>query len=191
MTEARPGKGRTQLLLIAAVFFLPLVVAAWLYYGGEAAQPEGRANHGALLEPIINLQDSLPESPLYKHAGEHWLLLFEYQANCDEACQSGLYTIRQIRLMLGKEMDRVRRIFLHGETAPDTVFLANEHPGLISLREDRLSEQLQKKRPATLTAGGYFLIDPNTNLVMYFQPDIEPANMVDDIKRLLKLSRIG
>jgi len=191
MTEPRAGAGRTQLLLIASVFFLPLVVAAWLYYAGGSTQPEGRANHGALLEPIINLRDPLPESPLFEHAGEHWLLIFDYQGGCDAACQDGLYTTRQIRLMLGKEMDRVRRIFLHGETAPDTVFLADEHPGLISLREDRLSEQLQKKRPATLAAGGYFLIDPNTNLVMYFQPDIDPADMVDDIKRLLKLSRIG
>jgi hypothetical protein len=35
------------------------------------------------------------------------------------------------------------------------------------------------------------LIDPLGNLVMYFQPDLDPSQMVDDIKRLLKLSRIG
>ena len=162
-----------------------------LYYAGESAQPEGRANNGALLEPIINLRDPLPESPLYEHTGEHWLLVFDHRGACDDACKTGLYTIRQIRLMVGKEMDRVRRIFLHGETPPDTVFLADEHPGLVALRDDRLSEQLQNKKPTTLAAGGYFLIDPHANLVMYFRPDIDPADMVDDIKRLLKLSRIG
>jgi hypothetical protein len=191
MTDPKPGSGRTQLLLIAAVFFLPLLLAAWLYYGGKAAQPEGRANHGALLEPFINLRDPLPVSPLYEHTGERWMLIYEHGAACDAACRDGLYTIRQIRLMLGKEMDRVGRIFLHGESPPDTVFLAAEHQGLISLQDQRLSEQLKQKKPEALTAGGYFLIDPLANLVMYFPPDIDPGDMVDDIKRLLKLSRIG
>lgn len=191
MTERKAGSGRTQLLLIAAVFFSPLLLAAWLYYSGESAQPEGRANHGALLEPIINLRDSLPDSSLYEHTGERWLLVYKNAGDCDAACRQGLYTIRQTRLMLGKEMDRVQRIFLHGETPPDTVFLADEHQGLISLREERLSEQLEQKKPKSLAAGGYFLIDPHANLVMYFQPDIDPGDMVDDIKRLLKLSRIG
>lgn len=191
MTERKPGSGRTQLLLIAAVFFVPLIVAAWLYYGGEGAQPEGRANQGALLEPIINLQDTLPESALYEQGDAAWLLIYAASGPCGEDCQQGLYTTRQIRLMLGKEMDRVRRIFLHGETLPDTVFLANEHPGLVSLRDDALSELLNKKRPEALATGGYFLIDPHTNLVMYFHPGIDPGDMVGDIKRLLKLSRIG
>jgi hypothetical protein len=50
---------------------------------------------------------------------------------------------------------------------------------------------LDNKRPAALPAGGYYLIDPLGNLVMYFRPDIDPADMVDDVKHLLRLSRIG
>jgi len=93
--------------------------------------------------------------------------------------------------MLGKEMDRVRRVFLHGDSLPDTVFLTEEHPGLITIEDSSLSGLLNNKRPAELPAGGYFLIDPLGNLVMYFQPDLDPAKMVDDIKHLLRLSRIG
>ena len=44
---------------------------------------------------------------------------------------------------------------------------------------------------ATLDTGGYYLVDPLGNLVMYFQPDIDPQAMVEDIKHLLELSRIG
>jgi hypothetical protein len=93
--------------------------------------------------------------------------------------------------MLGKEMDRVRRIFLHGESLPDTVFLAAEHQGLISLSDNDLSKLLNQKKPSELAAGGYYLIDPHGNLVMYFHPGIRPGDMIDDIKRLLRLSRIG
>ena len=102
-----------------------------------------------------------------------------------------LYTTRQARLMLGREMERVRRVFLHGDTAPDTVFIAAEHAGLITKQDSGFSGLLNNKKPVTLAAGGYFLMDPLGNLVMYFEPTINPRDMVDDIKRLLRLSRIG
>ena len=191
MTDKKNTSARLQLLFIAAVFFVPLLVAAVLYYSGNLVPPAGRTNNGALLEPVINLSDELPDSPLYKLGAGHWLLVYENSGNCDTRCEEALYSIRQMRLMLGKEMDRVRRIFLHGETPPDTVLLAAEHQGLISLQDDDLSDLITQKIPSSLAAGGYFLIDPHTNLVMYFHPGIDPSAMVEDIKRLLKLSRIG
>jgi len=191
VSKPNRSSSRALLLIIAAVFFGPLLFAGWLYYKGELIQPLGRVNHGALLEPVINLTDVLPESPLYEYNPGYWLLTYQKRGNCDEGCRQGLYTTRQLRLMLGKEMDRIRRIFLHGETLPDTVFLADEHKGLISLRDEDLSDILDQKRPNALAAGGYYLIDPHGNLVMYFHVDLDPGDIIDDIKRLLKLSRIG
>ena len=191
MTEPRRKTARLQLALIAAVFFGPLLIAAWLYYGGFFADQLGRSNHGALLEPIINLDEALPDSALYEQREGGWLLLYADGDACADACRQALYTIRQSRKMLGKEMDRVKRVFLHGTTLPDTVFLAAEHPGLITIEDASLSGLLENKRPQELPAGGFYLIDPLGNLVLYFRPDIEPSDMVSDIKRLLKLSRIG
>lgn len=188
-----PGqkKSRLQLLLIALVFLGPLVVAAWLYNQGESHAPSGRTNHGELLEPIVNVSDHLSALAVAGQQGNSWLLVYANAAGCDDSCRSALYTYRQARLMLGKEMDRVKRVFLHGDTLPDTVFLTKEHPGLITIEDSSLSGLLNNKRSAELPAGGYFLIDPHGNLVMYFQPDLDPAEMVDDIKHLLRLSRIG
>ena len=191
MTNAPRKSGRLPLLLIAAVFIGPLIVAAWLYSSGEALQPKGRSNHGALLEPIVSLGEALPESPVTEHYDAAWVLLYMNGAACDEPCRDALYAYRQARLMLGKEMERVRRVFLHGDTPPDTVFLAEEHPGLITIEDSGLASLLNNKRPADIPAGGYFLIDPLGNLVMYFRPDLDPADIVDDIKHLLRLSRIG
>ena len=50
---------------------------------------------------------------------------------------------------------------------------------------------LEAKKPAELESGGYYLVDPLGNLVLYFRPDIDPSAMVEDIKHLLELSRIG
>ncbi len=177
------------MLLIASVFFGPLAVATWMYYGG-ALQPDGRTNHGVLLEPIVNIVEALPESQISAQDG-FWVLVYANDGVCSENCEQSLLTLRQSRLMLGKEMDRLTRVFLHGDSPPDTVFIAAEHAGLISLRDSGFSELLQNKKPAMLAAGGYFLIDPLGNLVMYFEPQINPADMVEDIKHLLKFSRIG
>ena len=190
MSEKKTTWARVQMALIAAVFLGPLVVATFMYYSGSFV-PEGRVNAGALLEPTVNVLDAVPESETARNADGYWVLIYANDGQCDAACEDALYTTRQSRLMLGREMERVQRVFLHGETPPDTVFIAEEHAGLITTRDSGFSELLNNKKPATLEAGGYFLMDPLGNLVMYFEPTINPRDMVDDIKRLLKLSRIG
>lgn len=189
MSDSQRTKGRLQFLLIAALFFGPLLVATWLYYGGDALQPEERVNHGTLLEPIVSLVDAAPASRL--HESRTWHLLYAEDGECDENCRKALYTLRQSRLMLGKEMDRLERVFLHGDEAPDNLLDAEEQRGLVALHDPALRAVLDDKRPESMPAGGFYLIDPHGNLVLYFSPDINPRDMVDDIKRLLKLSRIG
>jgi hypothetical protein len=190
MSETKKGKGRIQFLLMAAIFLGPLALAAWMYFSGSL-MPEGRTNHGALLQPIVNLPEALPDSHLHEHNDGRWLLLYANDGACDEACEYSLYTLRQSRLMLGREMDRLVRVFLHGDTPPDTVLLAEKHQGLVTLQDESLRALLDSVKPADLAAGGYYLVDPLGNLVMYFRPDIDPQAMVEDIDHVLELSRIG
>jgi len=191
MTTNKTRKGRVQLILIAAVFLGPLAFATWLYFAGQNLSPAGRTNSGALLEPIVNLTDALPASPLNEVGDGYWSLVYANPSVCDEACEYSLYTLRQSRLMLGREMDRLVRVFLHGDTLPNTVLLAEEHQGLVALQDSNLDNLLEAKKPADLESGGYYLVDPLGNLVLYFRPDIDPSAMVEDIKHLLELSRIG
>ena len=67
----------------------------------------------------------------------------------------------------------------------------NQHAGLITMTDLSLARLLEEKRPAELLPGGSYLIDPLGNLVMYFPPNLDPKEMVGDIKHLLKLSHIG
>ena len=152
MSEERAKRGRIHFLLIAAVFFGPLLIATWLYYGGSSLQPETTANHGTLLEPIVNLNDSVPDSSVLDQ--RLWLLLYADGAACGEGCLKSLYTLRQSRLMLGREMDRVQRVFLHGDEAPDTLLLADEHKGLVTLQDDALRTVLDNKKPQEMADGG-------------------------------------
>jgi hypothetical protein len=71
------------------------------------------------------------------------------------------------------------------------VFIEEQHPGLRVMQHRQFGELLAASRPQHLAAGGFFLVDPLGNLMMYFPPDLDPGDMVEDIQHLLDLSRIG
>ena len=179
-----------QLSLLAVLFGGPLILAAWLYYGGFLG-PSGRTNHGALLEPIVNLPERVPNSAVTDLSDDRWLLVYATENECGAKCRDALYVLRQSRLMLGNDMQRLLRVFLRGPVAPDTVFIEEQYPGLAIIEEPQLIELLEARRPREMSKGGFFLVDPLGNLVMYFPPEIDPGDMVDDIEHLLDLSRIG
>jgi len=192
---ARTAASRRQLLIVATLFLGPLLVAAVMYYGNASWVPVGRTNLGRLLDPIINLNDAQGQHRLSELTGgetdNHWVLIYANSGKCGESCTEALHRLRQSRLMLGNEMTRMKRVFLHGTMAPDTLFLEQQHPGLITISDWHLEQLLTTKRPQDLSAGGLYLVDPLGNLVMYFNAELAPGDMVDDIKHLLKLSRIG
>lgn len=191
MTPTSPEVGRRKLLLVAAVFIGPLLLAAIMYLGGYAGSRGSGTNHGVLLEPISHLPDVVSEPDVAGIAEGGWLLVYLNAGTCDEVCRDALYRLRQSRLMLANEMNRVTRLFLHGEQAPDTVFLSEQHEGLKTYQDNGLGELMISKRPAQIAGGGFYLIDPLGNLVMYFPPELSPRDMVEDLKHLLELSRIG
>ena len=194
MTAAGEHRGRTKLVLLALTFLAPLVAAAWLYFSDSSLTPGGRTNAGDLLEPIVNLETETGQrfETLTGGASEgRWVLIYADEAACLEACRDALYRMRQARLMLGNDMHRVVRLFLHGENAPDTVWLDEQHAGLTTIRNEALIGALQRYQPGNGGRGGLFLVDPLGNLVMHFASELDAGRMVDDIEHLLELSRIG
>ena len=184
----RRAPARMQLAMIAALFLGPLVLAAWLYYGGSFT-PSARSNHGLLLDPVVQLPDMHPALPGISE--RQWLLVYANDSACGEACVDALFALRQSRLMLGNDMTRLTRVFLRGPGGADTVPAIEQDGGLEILQDASLLLDLRSALPADTPGGGFFLIDPLGNLVMYFRPDLDPRAMVDDIKHLLKLSHIG
>jgi hypothetical protein len=179
------------LAIIALAFIGPMIAATWMYATGQL-HPDGSTNHGRLIDPVINLEETLSgSSPILSASSAPWNLLYVNEARCDERCRDALHRLRQIRLMLGKDVDRVGRIFLHGESLPDDAGLLEQHRGLTTISDKELGEMLGEIRPEGLAEGGIYLIDPINNLMMYFPPDILPRDMADDLKHLLRLSRIG
>ncbi len=182
--------GKMQLALVALAFGAPLLLATWMYKS-DHWQPDRGSNNGTILQPIVNIADRLPSSPVVPLTEQQWLMLYVNTRSCDEGCFAALYRLRQSRLMLANEMSRVTRVFLHGESTPDRVFLEEQHAGLITIADKDLANLLAGKQPTEHGPGGIYLVDPLGNLVMYFSPELPPGEMVEDIKHLLELSRIG
>lgn len=187
----RKPAGRLQIVLVALVFALPLLAAVWLYYGSDTLQPAGRTNHGILIQPPINLAEQLGESPLLAATQDSWAMVYVASAPCEAPCRDALFKQRQTRLMLGNDMSRVVRVLLHGSEPPDTLFLDREHAGLVAVSDPAVTERLVDARPRDQAPGGFYLLDPLSNVVMYFPADMPPGDLVEDLEHLLDLSRIG
>ncbi len=182
--------------LLAAIFFLPLIASFVMYYGGSW-RPATSTAHGELYHPAR----PLPKAELRDANGnvadatvlnEKWTLVYVGNGACDDACRSSLIFMRQTRLSLNQEMTRVARVFLATSQCCDTAFLERDHPGLDAIdATGPNAADLIAAFPATERAHSLFIVDPLGNLVMRYDTRDTPRGLLDDLKKLLKLSHIG
>jgi hypothetical protein len=194
-TMSPPWRRRLYLLFIVACFAVPLAAAGWLagrWIPGHTVQ------HGELLNPARPLTDlhfAALDGGSTALQG-HWILLYAGSATgCDARCHTALYDLRQVRLALGKDMQRAETVLLL-DGAPDAAlrqWLADEHAamrvGIVDVeRQNRLMEAFDH----TGVIGDWiYLIDPLGHLLMRYPVTVEPRGMLKDLQRLLKWSRIG
>jgi cytochrome oxidase Cu insertion factor (SCO1/SenC/PrrC family) len=187
-------RGRRVLLILAAMFLLPVVVAFALYYG-RLWRPAGSASKGELIDPRpleaagLKYPDGSAASP--DALRNKWTLVYVGDGACDDACRMALVFGRQSRLALNNEMTRVQRVFLATGNCCATDYFGREHPGLISLDASapearQLLAQFPGDRPHSL-----YIVDPNGNLMMRHDAGHTSKDLLTDLKKLLKLSHIG
>jgi hypothetical protein len=193
-------RGRTQVWLLLAVFFVPLALAFLLYYGTGGWRPPGSTNHGELISPprplpsvTLPTPGGAPLAPETWHG--KWTLLYVGDGRCDGRCRAALVLMRQTRLALNADMTRVQRIFLATGNCCDQAYLGAEHPDLtVALADSEAGRQLLAVFPDPRPAADslIYVIDPLGNLMMRHVPEPPPAKgLLEDLRRLLKLSHIG
>lgn len=183
-------RGRMTLLLIAAAFTLPIVAAAFLYFGDNGWRPGGSTHFGTLITPAKTLPDTVlaltdPPTVLRKI----WTMAILSGDECDDACATALRKTRQVRLALGPKMTRLQLIFMPAQGGALSAELAAEHPRLIVIDPTTSKEII--KLIGDYNSGDVFLIDPLGNLMMLYTDDAEMSGMRSDIAHLLKFSTIG
>jgi hypothetical protein len=185
------NRGRRTLILLAFVFFGPLAAAFALYYG-NIWKPTGMAVNGLLIQPPRPLPtDSLISGAEAPRFMDLWTLVIVAPGDCDDTCQKALVESRQVRRALGKERDRVQRVWLVSQGVANADFVAEQHPNLATVpaSEPRLAPVLAII--GEVAAGEVLVVDPLGNLMMRFPPGTTMRAMDTDLKKLLKTSRIG
>jgi len=157
----------------------------------------GRSVYGELIDP----QRELPKIAATDRSGApvdlatlkgQWLLVTVADAACDTLCEQQLYLARQLRESLGREKDRMDRVWLVSDAAPVPERLNNGLHGATVLRvpAGQLSKWLAPAQGHSL-AEHLYVVDPMGNWMMRFpaRMDVAGASRAKrDLDRLLRAS---
>lgn len=205
VTEVKQGtRSRKTILLIAALFILPMLIAWWLIGSVDDWGSRATRNNGDLVRPAKPLVDfSLRRqdgSTFSLEDMKHkWTIVYIGGKDCDESCADILYKTRQSRLAQGKEMSRVNRLFvlngIHLDQAEQAT-LDGSHPELIVVNGDSnqlagFLRQFAIDGKDVAQAQRVYIVDPLGNLMMSYEPGFEGTGLIKDLRRLLHVSQIG
>jgi hypothetical protein len=183
------------MLAVLAVCAAPLILSYFMYY---VVKPDWRANYGALIDPRLHPMPALETKTLGGEPASldaykgKWIMLHADSGNCDAGCSNKLLQMRQLRLMQGKNRDRIERVWMVTDDSPIETVLLREYDGTRVLRVK--PEAIRNWLPTgqdTVMSDHVYIIDPLGNLMMRFPKDADPNKMKKDIGRLLKASSIG
>lgn len=191
----RTTAGRFKMLLVLLVCAAP-VVASYLSY--FVIRPEGRTNYSEFVEPLRPIPVDLPLANLQglpvkaDSLKGQWLLVVASAGACDAGCERRLWIQRQLHETLGREKERLDKIWLILDaTTPQPKTLnavgAKTHTMVLRVPEPALSAWLEPQRGLTLEDHLY-VVDPLGNWMMRVPANPEPARLKRDIERLLRAS---
>lgn len=188
----RTRLGRLKMLAVLAICASPVIASYLTYF---VIKPEGRTNYGTLIQPTR----ALPALPLTTLAGQpvdaaslkhQWLLVAVGPSACDAACEKRLYLQRQLREMLGRERDRLDKVwFVVDGGAPKAELRAalEASPAMTLVRVDRaaLAAWLQPA-PGHALEDHLYVVDPMGEWMMRMPPDADPSRVKRDLDKLMR-----
>ena len=105
-----------------------------------------------------------------------------------------LFKMRQVRLSLGHDSKRVHRIYLVMTKQDDSVkknLVFDKYADMQIAFSNRSQFYSQLPQFKDQSENKIYLIDPLGNLMMSYSKDATAKGMKKDLKRLLKVSKIG
>ena len=194
-TKPNQARGRWKLLAVLLVCASPLIFSYLTYY---VIKPTGRTNYGALIDPRAHPIPALGTvgldgKPLALDAYKgKWIMLQVGSGECQQACKDQLVAMRQLRIMQGKGMERIERVWLITDETPLDTMLMRVIDGtrFLRVKPEAVKAWLPVEQGGD-PANHMYLIDPLGNLMMRFPKDADPAKVKKDIAKLLKASAIG
>jgi cytochrome oxidase Cu insertion factor (SCO1/SenC/PrrC family) len=192
--QQRVRSGRWKMLAVLAVCAAPVVASYFTYF---VVRPQARTNYSTLIQPTRALPADLPLRMLdgqpvaAASLKGQWLLVAVGGGACDEQCDKRLFLQRQLREMMGKERERIDKVWLVTDDAPvpPAVREALSTPPTTVLRTspEALSRWLQPEAGQPLDSALY-LVDPMGEWMMRTPVNPDPAKLKRDLDKLLRAS---
>lgn len=169
-------------MLLVGMTVLSIGGAYLLYQTAQGGAVWGTTNKGRFVDPPLTVAElSLRDEAgaLLTGDGTWWLWVVP-QGPCEGACLEALHQLRQLHVLLHRDAGRVRRALVADVVGIGSAQLAQEYPHLafLSGKVDALER-------------GIYVIDPIGNLVLHYPLEDAGRPVLDDLKRLLKVSQIG
>jgi hypothetical protein len=161
--------------LVLLICAAPVVASYFTYY---VVRPDGRRNFGDLIDPQRPLPDLNAttldgRSVNLRTLKDQWLLISIAGGACDAACANHLYFQRQLREGLGKNKDRMERVWLVDDAQPvaDALQPALAGATVLRLPREALAQWLAPQAGAALE-NHLYVVDPMGNWMMRFPPGV-------------------
>ncbi len=190
--DQRTRSGRLRMLLILLICASPVIASYFTYY---VIRPQTHTNYSTLIVPPraipapaqLSLQDLAGQPVDGRTLHGQWLLVVVSSGACDGTCEKLLYAQRQLREGLGRDRDRVDRVWLvTGEAAPrEAVLPAMAGATVLRAVEGQLASWLEPEAGHRLDEHLY-LVDPHGQWMMRMPVDFDPAKVRRDLDRLLR-----
>ncbi|MGR9045277.1 MAG: hypothetical protein ACU83N_08270 [Gammaproteobacteria bacterium] len=192
-------KNQRTILIIFGMSIIPFLIAWYLKENPEFLS--AKTNKGVLITPPIITErtdltgfDDFSKENLDELVG-HWVLINIIPGgDCNEMCRQALFKSRQLQLMMGKDLMRIRRLAVLFENVPETQAKAwwqDDTRLLKALPAEVLRDKLNAIQGTPVADGMLFLMDPFGNVMMHYEPGFDPYEVKSDLKKLLNISQIG
>ena len=190
--QRRTRLGRMKMLLVLLICASP-VIASYLSY--FVIRPEGRTNYSTLIQPSRTLPAlplrSLDGSPLQAQSLRgQWLLVSVGPAACAAGCEQRLLMQRQLREMLGRQSDRLDKVWFITDDAQPAPALVKALEGGVPVTALRVSRAALAAW--LVPAAGHqleehlYLVDPHGEWMMRMPPLADPGRVKRDLERVLR-----
>jgi hypothetical protein len=191
-------KHRIKFIALIAVFLSPFI-AGWMALYVFDIKPTA-SNYGNLVTPVRNLTwpplETFDGELQQAGFGRKWTLLLFAGDDCGELCRSNLFYMRQLRTLLGRDTLRLQNVLITARPLSETMMVyLKEFPNLKVVQDYRNADFYRQFHLEGFGEVGatpkMYLVDPDQNLMMHYSAESEQNGMLEDIKKLLKLSQIG
>ena len=190
--------GKILLISLFAAFFIPLIIAMWILYGSNTLSSSS-TSHGTLFQPpqelaYFSLQTNSGAKLEKQDLQRKWTLLYIGGTACNVQCEANLTKMQQVTFALGQTSETIQRIYIgledsKNKLAIEKLFIEYPQMQVYWFTSDQMYAAVPQFK--NLSQHQIYIVNPLGQLMMLYPKHATLEGIKDDLKKLLKISKIG